>query len=104
MSDTISVEVAFALPDKQALVEIELADGATVNDAIVQADLKSQFPDYDFGKLPVGVWGHPVSRDHRLEEGDRVEIYRALKLDPRDTRRRLALAGRTMGQALDDDR
>lgn len=92
----IKVEVVFALADKQQLTAVTLPDGATVSDAIAASLVAQIFPEQDLDVLDVGVWGRSVTREHVLADGDRVEIYRALALDPREARRQLALTGRTM--------
>lgn len=92
----IEVEVAFALPERQMLIAVELAEGATVADAIAESGLPEQFPGESLEKLPTGIWGEPAGRDQVLEAGDRVEIYRPLQMDPKEARRRLARAGKTM--------
>lgn len=97
MDAVIQVEVVFALADKQRLAAVTLPRGATVADAVAESALSRSFPDENLDVLQVGVWGRVVSRDHVLSDGDRVEIYRALELDPREARRRLASLGLTMG-------
>ncbi len=81
------VEVVFALADKQELLVVELPDGSTVGTAIEKSRLARQFPDIDFDALQAGVWGKPTARSHIVGEGDRVEVYRPLEMDPRDARR-----------------
>jgi len=81
------VEVVFALPEKQVLRSLELQDGSTVDDAIGHSKLALEFPDTDIHRLQAGVWGRPVERGHVLLDGDRVELYRPLAMDPRDARR-----------------
>lgn len=81
------IEVAFALSGMQVLEVIELEDGARVGDAVAVSGLSSRFPDEQIDALPVGIWGHVVARDHALKDGDRVEIYRPLEMDPREARR-----------------
>jgi putative ubiquitin-RnfH superfamily antitoxin RatB of RatAB toxin-antitoxin module len=103
MPEVVSVEVAFALPSEQALVVVDIAVGATAADAIEQSGLQKRFPEHDFVAMQIGVWGRLVGPDYRVKDGDRVEIYRALQIDPREARRRLARAGRTMGQTLDEE-
>ena len=83
----MQVEVVFALESKQELLVVELPDGATVGSAIERSGLVRQFPDFDFDSLQAGVWGKPIGRDHVVKEGDRIEIYRPLEMDPRDARR-----------------
>lgn len=90
MSATIVVEVVFALPGRQQLVQVAIGGGATVADAIAQSDLARKFPEVRFDKLQTGIWGRVVPREHVLNDGDRVEIYRPLERDPRDARRILA--------------
>jgi len=99
MGTTIEVEVVFALPETQRLVPVSLQAGATVVDAIDASALEAAFPDYDLAQCAVGVWGQLVARDRVLVNGDRVEIYRELLMDPREARRRLAAAGKTMRQS-----
>lgn len=84
------VEVAFATPDKQVLVEVEATAGLTVGDAIKRSAIARQFPAHDLDRLAVGVWGRLVSRQDPVAAGDRVEIYRPLVTDPREARRKRA--------------
>lgn len=95
------IEVVFALPERQELLSLELEAGATVADAIARSDVAALFPEHDLGRLPVGIWGRVVERDQPLEDGDRVEIYRPLAIDPREQRRALAAQGKSMGAADD---
>ena len=100
--DLIAVEVVFALGDRQELIDISIASGSTVEDAIDASAIARRFPDYDLSSCPVGVWGRLVAKDRLLEEGDRVEIYRPLDIDPRDARRKLAAEGKSMGGQKND--
>lgn len=95
----ISVEVAFAIADKQRLVSVMLPIGATVAEAITQSSIARRFARHDLSSLSVGIWGREVTREHVLSDGDRVEIYRPLDMDPREARRQLALVGQTMSTA-----
>ena len=83
----MQVEVVFALAERQELLVVELPAGATVAAAIEKSGLARLFPDTEFDTLQAGVWGKPAARDHVVKEGDRVEIYRPLEMDPRDARR-----------------
>lgn len=96
MSDRIDVEVVFGRHDAQSLVALSLQQGATVASAIASSGLAENYPDESFAELPAGIWGRTVERDRILKDGDRVEIYRQLQLDPRESRRRLAQLGLTM--------
>jgi len=97
----ITVEVAYALPDRQSLVTVELDAGATADTAIMHSGLLENYPDIDLAVNPVGVFGRRCTLDTVLAQGDRVEIYRPLEMDPREARRLLAARGRTMGRDED---
>jgi len=96
VSDRIAVEVVFGRPDAQTLVALSLRQGATVASAIASSGLAENFPDEPFADLPVGIWGRIVDKGCILKDGDRVEVYRPLQLEPRESRRRLAQLGLTM--------
>ena len=83
----MQVEVAFALPERQFLATVEVDGGAAVEDAIRLCGVEQRFPEIRFDDLQVGIWGRLVERTHALREGDRVEIYRPLEMDPREARR-----------------
>ena len=83
----MQVEVVFALAEQQVLKAVELSDGATVADAIDASCIAQQFPSADLEKLQAGVWGKPVARTCAVRDGDRVELYRPLEMDPREARR-----------------
>lgn len=89
----LTVEVVYARPHRQELVRVELQSGATVGDAIDESGIADAFPEDDLATMTAGVWGRVVNRDHVLADGDRVEIYRPLAIDPREARRRRAANG-----------
>ena len=93
------VEVVFATQHKQLLLTARVAEGATVSSVIAACGILDAFPDQNAERLAFGIWGKEVGGDTLLAAGDRVEIYRPLRLDPRDARRQLAISGRTMGSA-----
>jgi uncharacterized protein len=84
---SVRVSVAVALADRQEVVEVDVAEGATARDAIAAARVVERFPGLDFGAMRVGVWSRPCDLDARLREGDRVELYRPLRLDAKAMRR-----------------
>ena len=102
MAEKINVEVAFALPEEQALVSVLVEEGASPAEALAQSGLLDRFANESLEAKQFGVWGRPVGRDYRLKDGDRVEVYRPLQRDPRDARRALAQAGLTMSATSDD--
>lgn len=86
----LSVEVVYALPGRQVLLALEVEPGTTVSQAIEQSGILGAFPALDPLSSPVGIFGRRVKRDAVLEHGDRIEIYRPLVVDPKDSRRRRA--------------
>lgn len=92
MADGISVEVVLATPERQVLLALHVAEGSSVADVIAASGIASHFPDLPLDDMPTGIWGKGVTRDNKVREGDRVELYRPLLTDPREARRRRALA------------
>jgi putative ubiquitin-RnfH superfamily antitoxin RatB of RatAB toxin-antitoxin module len=83
----IRVTVVFALTGTQRVIGVEPAQGATVRDAIAASGLLAEFPGIDLDRAAVGIFGERATLDTCVEEGDRVEIYRPLKADPKTARR-----------------
>ena len=79
------VEVVYALPQLQEQVQLELAPGSTVQDAIEASGLLQRLPQIELGRT--GIWGRPAGPATRLRERDRVEIYRPLIADPKEVRK-----------------
>ncbi|MGH8211994.1 MAG: RnfH family protein [Rhodanobacteraceae bacterium] len=90
-TDRIGVSVAFAAaPDRIFLRELELPDGASVNDAIELSCVRAAFPQLQVDDAHVGIFSRKATLDAPLRDGDRVEIYRPLKIDPKEARRKRA--------------
>lgn len=95
----MTVEVAYAQPHKQALLEVEVPVGATALQAAQQSGIAGKFADIDLDNAKMGIFGKVVSPKQVLKEGDRVEIYRPLQADPKDVRKaRAARAKERRGQ------
>ena len=95
---SINVEVAYALPDKQIIRAVNIDAGTTIGAAIVQSGIMLDFPELDI-KLEdakVGIFGKVAVMTTVLAEGDRVEIYRPLIADPKEVRRQRAAEGKKM--------
>jgi len=91
-ADEIHVEVAYATPMRQIVKSLALPLGSNVAQAIRASGLLDEFPEIDLNLQHVGVFGEFVQLDAPLHDGERVEIYRALIADPKETRRRRAQA------------
>ena len=96
MPAMLRVEVAYALPTQQVLLQLNLPDGATVESAIMKSGVLTQFPDIDLMRNKVGIFSKVVALDTLLRDRDRIEIYRPLIADPKEIRRQRASAGKAM--------
>jgi putative ubiquitin-RnfH superfamily antitoxin RatB of RatAB toxin-antitoxin module len=85
----LRVEVAYATPRRQRIVQLMVAAGTTVAEAIEMSALRLQFPEIE-AQPTVGIFSDKVELQHVLSAGDRVEIYRPLQADPKEARRRKA--------------
>ncbi len=92
----IRVEVAYARPDRQIILPVELPEGATLEQAIIQSRLLEQFPDLGLKTVKVGVFGKLGKLSTVLRAGDRVELYRPLIADPKAVRQQRAAEGKRM--------
>lgn len=86
----ISVQVCYARPDRQILREVRVDAGATIRAAIEQSGVLHDVPAIDLETCKVGVYGKLKPLDAGLREWDRIEIYRPLIADPKDSRRKRA--------------
>ena len=96
MSNEILVEVAYALPQQQLIVQLKVPDGTTAEQAVRQSGILEKFPDIDLAENKLGIFGKLVKNDTPLRERDRVEIYRPLIADPKEVRRQRAAEGKVM--------
>ena len=90
----INVEVVYALPDVHPLMQVRLAEGATVEAAIRASGVLEAFPEIDLTKNKVGIFSKLVKLDEIVRDKDRVEIYRPLIADPKEVRRKRAEEGK----------
>ncbi len=84
------VEVVYALPEHPHRIHLELQKGATVAAALAAVSRLAPFDELDLEQADVGIYGRLVDPTQVLRPDDRVEIYRALLVDPKDARRRRA--------------
>lgn len=105
MNTKTLIEVAYATPEKQVILECEVAAGTTVRDAVKQSGIDLHFPEIDLQKSDLGVFSKAVTDDYELSDGDRIEIYRPLIADPKEIRRQRAAKGLTKkgGGAINQD-
>ncbi|MEM5439340.1 RnfH family protein [Paraburkholderia diazotrophica] len=97
MSVNLTIEVCYALPGEQTLIELELPQGATLRQAIDASGILARHPDIDLTKQKTGVFGKLKPLDAVLADHDRVEIYRPLIVDPKVSRQRRVEKSRREG-------
>jgi len=106
-SELITVEVAYALPQRQLIIPLQVAPGTTAQQAIEQSGILQEFPEIDLGilqefpeidldKNKIGIFARLSKKDTPLKAGDRVEIYRPLIADPKEVRRQREAEGKRM--------
>jgi putative ubiquitin-RnfH superfamily antitoxin RatB of RatAB toxin-antitoxin module len=84
----MKIKVAYATLRRQVVLPVEQADGATVKDAILNSGILKQFPEIDLEKQKVGIFNKVTALDAKLTEGDRVEIYCPLTVDPKTVKKK----------------
>ncbi|QBB70634.1 RnfH family protein [Pseudolysobacter antarcticus] len=87
---TIRIEIAYADLERQVLQTLEISLGSTVADALHISGIANTLGDAAISADRIGIFSQPVELDTRLRDGDRIEIYRVLRADPKESRRRRA--------------
>ncbi|MGA4637441.1 RnfH family protein [Pseudomonas solani] len=89
MAESIAIEVVCALADRQRLLSLDVAVGATARAAVMASGLAAEFPELDLATCSLGIFGKALANPESrvLEEGDRIEIYRPLLADPKEVRK-----------------
>ncbi len=86
----LQVYVTYALPQQEFIRPLRVAPGTTVGQAIEQSGVLATYPDINLVTQPVGIYGKKKTLETELRDRDRVEIYRPLVADPKDSRRKRA--------------
>lgn len=89
MSD-LRIEVAYATPERQYIAQLIVPIGTTLFEAVQHSDITRIFPDLDIEQADFGIWGKVKPKTTRLADGQRIEIYRPLIADPKESRRKRA--------------
>lgn len=87
---SITVEVVHAQAGRSILRRVRLPAGSTVMQAIEASGILAMLSEGAVDCCQAGIFSQKVVPDHVVEEGDRVELYRPLVLDPMEARRRRA--------------
>jgi hypothetical protein len=84
------IEVIYALPEEQQLLTLDVEQGTTVEQAIKLSGILEKYPEIDLENNKVGIFGKVTKIDEPLRDKDRIEIYRPLIADPKESRRKRA--------------
>ena len=90
MAEAMQVSICYATPERELVRPMQVAPGTTIAQAIEQSGVLAEFPEINLATQPVGIYAKKKPLETVLREHDRVEIYRALVADPKDSRRRRA--------------
>lgn len=84
----LNIEVAYARPERQEILELAVPEGTSVREAVKLSDISGVFPEIDPDTIDMGIFGKVIKNPdaHELREGDRVELYRPLTIDPKQAR------------------
>ena len=96
MTEQITIEVTYPLPQKQDLLRLRVPAGSTVHQGITLSGILLKYPEIDLAKNKLGVFAKLAKPDTALRNHDRVEIYRPLIADPKEVRKQRAAEGKVM--------
>ena len=96
-SNMLHIEVVYATPGGADLAPLVVPQGTTVREALERSGICNRHPELDPAVNRIGIFSTFCAKDTVLADGDRVEIYRPLRADPKEARRNRARreAGRT---------
>ena len=94
----ISIEVSYALPDEQVILDVDVNSTDTLEEAIRKSGILEKYSEIDLTKNKVGIFGKLSKLDKPLNERDRIEIYRPLIADPKEVRKKRAAEGKRMSK------
>ena len=88
MTEKIKIEVAYARPDLQKILAISVPIGTSVYEAARVSGIDKVFPEIDFSTIDMGIFGKVVKdpKNQAIREGERIELYRPLIIDPKQAR------------------
>lgn len=83
----MNVQVVYVSDHSECVIDLDINENSSVKEAIINSGVLKKHPEISLAKCHVGIFGEEVSLDQLLTQGDRVEIYRLLKMDPMEARR-----------------
>jgi len=92
----IAIEVAYALPTEQIILNLDVAEGTNLEEAIVASQILQKYPEINLKTQKMGIFGKVKKAGEILRQGDRIEIYRPLIIDPKEARKNRAAKGKKL--------
>ncbi|MGY3868983.1 RnfH family protein [Aeromonas crassostreae] len=99
MSDALTIEVVYALPERQTVLTLRVGAGTSVQAAIEQSGILARHPEIDLSVNKFGIYSRLAKATDLLQDGDRIEIYRPLTADPKEMRKKRAEKAKEEGRA-----
>jgi len=96
MSARIAVEIVLAHPQATESWRVEVPADTQLLDAVKASGFVAAHPEIDLEQAVLGIYGKQAKPDAMLRDQDRIEIYRPLKADPKEVRRKRAADGKAM--------
>ncbi len=93
----IHIEVAYATPEAQTIIPLDVEEGCTLETAVDRSGILERFPEINLNQQKVGIFSKQRQLTDVVKDGERIEIYRGLLVDPKAARRQRAVAA---GQVL----
>jgi putative ubiquitin-RnfH superfamily antitoxin RatB of RatAB toxin-antitoxin module len=84
----MNVGVCYAEADRQLWMRLEVPDNSTIEEAIQLSGVLKLYPEINLASQKVGIFGKIAALDTAVKDGDRVEIYRQITVDPQTVQRR----------------
>ncbi|MCX7092107.1 MAG: RnfH family protein [Methylobacter sp.] len=84
----MNVGVCYAESDRQLWMRLEVPDSSTIEETINLSGVLKLYPEINLASQKVGIFGKIAPLDTAVKDGDRVEIYRQITVDPQTVQRR----------------
>lgn len=96
MAESMQIEVAYATPQEQIILTVQVPSSATVSEAVEASGICARYPEIDLASVKMGIFGKLAKGNAGLHPGDRIELYRPLIADPKEARKKRAAEGKVM--------
>jgi putative ubiquitin-RnfH superfamily antitoxin RatB of RatAB toxin-antitoxin module len=94
-----NIEIVYGTPQRQEIINIEVDENTTIEQAIMVSGIIEEFPEIDLAVNIVGIWNRVAKLKDIVKDLDRIEVYRPLLADPKEVRKRRAEKAKEEGRA-----